>query len=349
MKVAIITDTHYGARKGSQLFHDYFEEFYKNVFFPTLDEEGITTVIHMGDAFDSRKGIEFKSLTWAKRVVFDPLKERGIEVHLMVGNHDAYYKNTNEINAVDLLLREYDNVNVYSTPTEAKIDNLDVLFIPWINQENEESTVKTIKKTRCSCAMGHLELNGFRVNRQIVMDHGLESKLFEKFNKVFSGHYHTRSTDGRIFYLGNPYEMFWTDVNDQRGFTLFDTDTLEHTYIDNPYRMFYQIYYDDTDHQLFDATPYVNKIVKVIVKNKSNTVKFEKFIDKLYQIGVAELKIVENFDFSGWYDKEGDDVIESEDTLSILDRYIEESETELDKSKIQNLIRGIYQEACELV
>ena len=172
MKVAIITDTHYGARKGSQLFHDYFEEFYKNVFFPTLDAEGITTVIHMGDAFDSRKGIEFKSLTWAKRVVFDPLKERGIEVHLMVGNHDAYYKNTNEINAVDLLLREYDNVNVYSTPTEAKIDNLDVLFIPWINQENEETTVKTIQKTRCHCAMGHLELNGFRVNRQIVMDHG---------------------------------------------------------------------------------------------------------------------------------------------------------------------------------
>ena len=114
MKVAIITDTHYGARKSSTLFHNYFEQFYNDVFFPTLDKEGIKTVIHMGDAFDSRKGIEFKSLTWAQRVVFDPLKERGIDMHLMVGNHDAYYKNTNSINAVDLLLREYSNVTVYS-------------------------------------------------------------------------------------------------------------------------------------------------------------------------------------------------------------------------------------------
>ena len=349
MKVAIITDTHYGARKNSKLFHDYFEEFYANVFFPTIDKLGIKHVIHMGDCFDSRKGIDFSALQWSKRVVFEPLKERGIEMHLIAGNHDAYYKNTNSVNSVELLLKEYDNVHVYSEAAEATVAGLDVLLVPWINSENEESTVKIVQKTRCNVALGHLELNGFRVNRQIVMDHGLESKLFEKFEKVFSGHYHTRSTDGRIFYLGNPYELYWTDVNDLRGFTILETETLEHEYVDNPYKMFYSISYDDTDHQLFDATPYVNKIVKVVVKNKSNTVKFEKFIDKLYQVGVADLKIVENFDFSGWYDKEADEVIQSEDTLSILDRYIEDSETELDKTKVQKLIREIYQEACELV
>ncbi len=107
MRLAIITDTHYGARKGSKLFHDYFEKFYNDIFFPSLDENKIKTVIHMGDAFDSRRGVEFRSLEWSKRVVFDPLKERGITVHLMVGNHDAYYKNTNDVNSVDLLLRKY--------------------------------------------------------------------------------------------------------------------------------------------------------------------------------------------------------------------------------------------------
>jgi hypothetical protein len=270
-------------------------------------------------------------------------------MHLIAGNHDAYYKNTNSVNSVELLLKEYDNIEVYSEAAEANVAGLDVLLVPWINSENEENTVKIVEKTRCNIALGHLELNGFRVNRQIVMDHGLESSIFEKFNKVFSGHYHTRSTDGRIFYLGNPYEMYWTDVGDNRGFTILDTETLEHEYVDNPYKMFYSIKYDDTDHQLFDATPYVNKIVKVVVVNKSNTVKFEKFIDKLYQTGVADLKIVENFDFSGWYDKEADEVLQSEDTLTILDRYIEETETELDKSKVQKLIREIYQEACELV
>ncbi len=348
MKVAILTDTHYGCRKGSKLFHDYFEQFYNDVFFPELDKEGITTVIHMGDAFDSRKGIEFKSLKWAKRVVFDPLKERGITMHLMVGNHDAYYKNTNDINAVDLLLKEYDNINVYSSATEVKLDKLKTLFIPWINEENQAETLKLIQKTSSKCAMGHLELQGFRVNKQIVMDHGLESKLFEKFTKVFSGHYHTRSDNGTVYYLGNPYEMFWNDVGDKRGFTFFDTETLEHTPVDNPYQLFKVIYFDDTDHQTFDTRPYENKIVKVVVKNKNNPTQFEKFIDKLYASNVAELKIVENFDFTGWYDADDED-LQTEDTLSILNRYIEEAEISLDKSVIQSVIREVYHEACELV
>jgi len=348
MKLGIVTDTHYGARKGSKLFHDYFEKFYKDIFFPTLDKEGIDTVVHMGDAFDSRKGIEFKSLKWAKRVVFNPLKERGITMHLMVGNHDAYYKNTNEINAVDLLLKEYDNVKVYSSPTEVSLGGLNSLFIPWINEENKKETTRIINSTKATVAFGHLELQGFRVNQHIVMDegHGDSPELFSKFEKVFSGHYHTRSDNGTVFYLGNPYEMFWSDVGDPRGFTLFDTQTLEHTHVDNPHHLFHNIYYEDTDHQTFNTTEYRNKVVKVIVKKKTNIKKFEKFIDKLYSSGVADLKIVENFQL---IESEEFEAEESEDTMSILNRYIEESETELNKPVIQSLIKEIYQEACEVV
>ena len=346
MKVAIISDTHYGVRKGSKLFHDFFEQFYKDIFFPTLDKEGIKTVIHMGDAFDSRKGIEFKALKWSKRVVFDPLKERGIKMHLMVGNHDAYYKNTNEINAVDLLLKEYDNVEVYSSCTEVSVGNLPVLFIPWINEQNEKETINTIKKTKCPVAMGHLELNGFVATPGHVMEHGHDARTFNKFEKVFSGHYHSRSDNGTVFYLGNPYEMFWTDVQNTRGFHIFDTETLEHTPVNNPYRLFYNIYYEDTNHQTFNTSEYENKIVKVIVRKKTDTKKFEKFIDKLYSVGVADLKIVENFQLMDCEDFEAD---ESEDTMSILSRYIDESETELNKTVIQSLIKEIYQEACEVV
>ena len=346
MKVAIISDTHYGARKGSKLFHDYFEKFYKDVFFPTIDKEGITTVIHMGDAFDSRKGIEFKSLKWSKRVVFNPLKERGIKMHLMVGNHDAYYKNTNEINAVDLLLKEYDNVEVYSSPTEVSVGDLPVLFIPWINEQNEKETNGVIKKTKCPVAMGHLELNGFVATPGHIMEHGHDARAFNKFEKVFSGHYHARSDNGTVFYLGNPYEMFWNDVESPRGFTIFDTESLEHRPINNPYRLFYKIFYEDTDHQTFNTSEYENKIVKVIVRKKTDTKKFEKFIDKLYTSGVADLKIVENFQLDESEEFEAD---ESEDTMSILSRYIDESETELNKTVIQSLIKEIYQEACEVV
>ena len=346
MKVAIITDQHFGCRKNSKIFHDYFLEFYNNVFFPYLEKEGITTVIDMGDTFDSRKGIDFSALAWAKDNYYDRLKDMGITVHTIVGNHTAYYKNTNKVNAVDLLLREYDNVYVYDAASEVTIGGLDILFIPWINKENEESTFRFIQSSDCHCAMGHLELHGFRVNKQIVMDHGHPSELYSKFTKVFSGHYHTRSDDGRIFYLGNPYEMFWNDHGDRRGFTIFDTETLEHFHVDNPYRLFRIIYYEDDNYQTFDTREYENKIVKVIVRKKSDTKKFERFIDKLYASNIADLKVVENFTIQ---ESEEFEAFESEDTLSILNRYIQEAEVDLDKSIIQKMINDVYQEACELI
>ena len=343
MKIAIITDTHYGARKGSKYLHDYFEKFYDDVFFPTLEEENINTVIHMGDAFDSRKSIDYQSLEWAKRVVFDRLKK--YDVHMIVGNHDCYYKNTNNVNSPGLLLQTYKNIKTYSEVSEVTIHNLKLLFIPWINAENFESSVLSIKSTTSKCAMGHLELNGFRAHRGHIMEDGMDSKLFEKFHKVFSGHYHTRSDDGRIFYLGNPYEMFWNDVNDPRGFTIFDTETLEHTTVNNPYKLFYNVYYDDTNYKLFNTSEYKDKIVKVIVRKKSRPKDFEKFIDKLYSVGVQDLKIVENFEIK---ESEEFEVSEDENTISILNRYIDESDFELDKNVIKNIFQNLYRQSCEV-
>ena len=347
MKIAIITDQHFGARKNSKLFHDYFLKFYNEVFFPTLEKEGITTIVDMGDTFDSRKGIDFSALSWAKNNYYDKLKD--YTIHTIVGNHTAYYKNTNEVNAIDLLLREYKNVKIYSEATEIKIDNLGVLLVPWINAENEEHTIKCLKKSKCPVVMGHLELNGFIVTQQVIMDHGFDMKYFKKFDRVYSGHFHKRSNQGEIYYLGNPYEIYWNDFEETRGFHLFDTETLEHTSVNNPYRLFYKIFYNDTPYQTFDVREYEGKIVKLIVRKKTDTKKFEKFVDKLYSSNVSELKIVENFEFNGWYDDSDSEVYESEDTMSILNSYIEESEVNLDKSVIQKMMQEVYQEACELV
>ena len=344
MKVAIITDTHYGARKGSKYLHDHFELFYKNVFFPAIKEHGVEAVIHMGDAFDSRKSIDYQSLEWAKRVVFEPL--RNYEVHMIIGNHDCYYKNTNNVNSPSLLLKDYPNVKSYSSPQSIQVGGLDILMVPWICSENYDETLNQIKKTKAKIAMGHLELQGFRVNRNLIMEeHGLDANIFSKFTKVFSGHYHTRSDNGQIFYLGNPYEMYWTDVNDTRGFHIFDTETLTHTPINNPYKLFYNIYYEDTPYQLFDATEYENKIVKVIVRKKSKPKDFEKFIDKLYTAGIQELKILENFDIQ---ENEDFEIAEEENTLSILNRYIDEAEFSYDKNIIKGIFQDLYKQACEV-
>ena len=346
MKIAIITDQHFGARKNSKLFHDYFLKFYEDIFFPTLIKEGITTIVDMGDTFDSRKGVDFVSLEWAKNHYYDRLEELGITVHTIIGNHTAYYKNTNDLTGVGLFLREYDNVKIYPEAEEVRIDKTKFLFVPWINPENQEKTFELIEESDSPCVMGHLELNGFMATRGHFMEHGMDSQVFDKFDRVYSGHYHMRSNRDNIFYLGNPYQMYWNDVNDfKRGFHLFDTNTLEHTPVNNPYQLFHNLYYEDTPHQMLDITKYNQKIVKVIVRKKSDPKQFEKYIDKLYSSNLAELKIVENFDFTEGEEFEAD---ESEDTISLLNRYIQESEVDLDKSVITEILQDVYKEACEV-
>ena len=139
--------------------------------------------------------------------------------------------------------------------------------------------------------------------------------------------------------------MYWNDIGDTRGFHLFDTKTLEHTPVDNPYRMFYNIYYEDTNYKLFDTREYKNKIVKLIVKKKTNQKQFEKFIDKLYSVGIQELKIIENFAIQ---ENDEFEVEETENTINILNRYIDESEFDGDKTTIKGILQEIYKEACEV-
>jgi len=345
MKVCIISDQHFGARKSSKFLHDFFKKFYDTVFFPYLEEHNIKTVIDMGDTFDNRRSIDLWALEWAKENYYDRLQQLGVTVHTIVGNHTAYYKNTNSVNSVGLLLKEYNNIKIYSEVEEVKLDKLKVLFVPWINNENEENTRKVIQKSKSKVVMGHLELNGFRAHRGHVMEDGMNTDMFSKFDLVYSGHYHTRSNDGKIFYLGNPYEMYWNDVNDIRGFHIFDTETLEHTPVNNPYKLFYNIYYEDTNYKLFDAREYQSKIVKVIVKKKTKPKNFEKFIDKLYSAGIQELKIVENFEIQ---ESEEFEVDETENTITILNRYIDEAEFNYDKTIIKGLLQKIYSQACEV-
>ena len=345
MKLAIITDQHFGARKGAEYIHRYFKNFYDNIFFPYLEKNKIGTVVDMGDTFDNRRNIDLVTLEWSKKNYYDRLQAMGIKVHTIVGNHTAYYKDTNEVNTVDLLLKEYDNVVVYSEPTEISLDGLNVLLLPWINEENRSQTMEVINKSTSKVVMGHLELNGFVATRGHMMEHGMDTKVFDKFDSVYSGHFHTRSTNGKIHYLGNPYEMYWNDVNDTRGFHIFDTKTIKHTPINNPYRLFYNIYYEDTNYKLFDSREYKNKIVKVIVKRKTDQKQFEKFIDKLYNSGIQDLKIIENYVFQ---ESEDFEVEETENTIGILNRYIDESEFEGDKTLIKDILQQIYKEACEV-
>lgn len=345
-KVAIITDQHFGLRKGSQIFHDFIGKFYNEVFFPTIKELKIDTVIDLGDTFDNRRSIDFWSLDWAKKNYYDVLQDNGISVYTIVGNHTAYYKNTNDINTVDLLLNEYGNVIPVSKCSVHKIKGLDILFLPWINSENEQETFELIQSTDAEVAMGHLELSGFEAHPGYVAQRGLDISFFKKFRKVFSGHYHTKSTRSNIYYLGNPYQIYWNDCDDKRGFHIFDTETLKLQYIENPYKIFKKIYYNDFQNKDYgDLSDCKDKFIKIIVEKKTDFYAFDRFIESLYKVGIHDLKVIENYDLS----PDLDDQIEVEDTLTTLEKYVHEIEDHnLDRESIIDIIKTLYVEASEI-
>jgi len=348
MKVAIITDQHFGARNDSVAFLDYFEKFYDTIFFPTLDEANISTVLILGDTFDRRKYVNFYALERAKKMFFDKLAVRNIKVYMLVGNHDTYYKNTNEVNSPDLLLQEYTNIHVIDHPATIYVDDIPICMMPWICPENYQDSIDTIKDTQAEICMGHFEIAGFSMYRGMESHEGMGKEIFEKFDMVFSGHYHHRSNDGHIYYLGNPYELTWQDYNDPRGFHLFDLGTRRLDFIQNSYRMFERIEYNDKERDPIDLDTLDLKgiYVRLVVVNKTDYYKFDKFVQKLYNKSCADIKIIE--DLSEFGDGEIGEEISLEDTLSVLTHYVDSIETDVDKDQIKNYMRSLYTEAVNV-
>ncbi len=348
MKIAIITDQHFGARNDSIAFLDFYQKFYDNTFFPTIDAAGIDTVLILGDTFDRRKYVNFYSLQRAKEMFFDKLEERGIRVHMLAGNHDTYYKNTNEVNSPDLLLTEYGNIDVIHSPENIVIAGTKICMMPWICPDNYVKSIDHMKNTDAEICMGHFEINGFAMYRGMESHDGLAKETFNKFDMVFSGHYHHKSDDGHIYYLGNPYELTWQDYNDTRGFHLFDLATRNLEFIGNPYTMFARVEYNDKEVEPInlDALELKDMYVKLIVVNKTDFYKFDKFIQKLYSKGCHEIKIIE--DLSEFEDGEIGEEINLEDTLSVLSNYVDSINTDVDKEQIKTFMRTLYTEAVNI-
>jgi DNA repair exonuclease SbcCD nuclease subunit len=343
MKVAIITDTHFGARSDSIPFDNFFRKFYDEIFFPTLEQKHIGCVLHLGDVFDRRKYINFNTLKSSREYFFDRLSK--YEVHMLAGNHDTYFKNTNDVNSPDLLLKDY-NFNIIDTPTTIDIDGESILMMPWICADNYGVCMDAIKSSTARTLLGHLELAGFVMHKGQTSEGGMDPKIFDKFDLVGSGHFHHRSRSKNIVYFGNPYEMTWNDFEDPRGFHILDTETLELEFIENPYTMFEKILYDDTKVQYdgIDTEYYAEKNVKLVVVNKTDFGAYDRFIDRLYKRNLLELKIIEDFsEFEA--DALGDDELNIEDTMSLLNSFVESTETDADKSRIKTLLKELYLEA----
>lgn len=353
MKVACITDQHFGARNDSQVFDQHFEEFYSDCFFPEIDRRGIDTVFMLGDTFDRRKYINFQTLASCKRYYFDELAKRNIETHIIVGNHDAHFKNTIEVNSVDLVLGEYSNVIPYSSPRTVTLGGTEILVLPWICADNEAATIEIMNKTRARVLFGHLEIKGFEMYRGAVMDHGVDANLFSRFELVASGHFHHPSRRGNIRYLGAPYEMTWSDYDDPRGFHIFDTETLEFEFVRNPFRMFHRLSYDDTacstvEEALAHRPPSLTgKTVKVVVKAKTNPSLFDQSMTSIEAEKPAGVQIVDDH-LNKHLVEDVEIASEVSDTLTILKEYVTKHSRVADRKALDTLLTDLYNTALEV-
>jgi hypothetical protein len=223
-------------------------------------------------------------------------------------------------------------------------DDHKVLFVPWICDDNEKETKELIEKTRTKVAFGHLHLEGIEQNKGSFSIDGYSPSMYKAFQRVFSGHFHHRSTTGNITYLGNPYEITWSDYNDKRGFHIYDTETMEIEFIENPYSMFYKIYYNDEKNDYGDLSKYENCYVKIIIENRNNSYLFQVLMDKLVDVGVGHISVVDNlFDIEDM----GDDIEnmeDVEDTMSVIKSCVESLQIE-NKESLNLLMQNLYNEA----
>ena len=350
MKVAIISDTHAGVRADSIPFADHQDKFYKECFFPYLKEHGIKTILHGGDFFDRRQFVTLKTMDRLKQTFCDELVKGGYELHILVGNHDVLYRNTNDVNSPSVLFHGYPNVKIYTEP--AVVEN--VLLIPWINKENYQETLEIMNKAKQKYVLGHFEIKGFEMHKGAVCESGMESSVFDRFALVMSGHFHTRSSSGNITYVGSPFEMTWSDYNDPRGFHIFDTETGELQFVMNPESMFFRCEYD-TIENVKSWTPYKpeslkDKYVKVIVKNKGSAYTFDTWVKEIISYSPADLQIIEsNVDVTGVELSIEELEQKSKSNIELIYEYVNALAMQDDRrTKVFDYMKTLYSECSQM-
>lgn len=343
MKLAFLADTHFGARNDAPLFLDHFLDFFENQFFPYLEANNIKTIIHLGDFMDRRKFVNYNTLNQVRKRFIQKLKDGGYEMYCIAGNHDTYYRNTNDVNCLQELFKNdfeiFDNL-----PVKKEFGGVSFILVPWINKNNVDASLEFIKKTSADFVLGHFEFRGYQVLRGVKHEEGTDPALFTKFEHVYSGHFHCKQTDKNISYLGTPYQITFGDVNERKGFHVFDTDTRVMEFIPNTNKMFHVLRYNDKDEDpmKIDFADYKNKFVKIIVETKTKPYIFDRFMDSLYGAQVANLTVAEeqNNDILSV-----DKVDASLDTVSIINNEIDGMQEVENKEKLKKIIHELYIES----
>jgi DNA repair exonuclease SbcCD nuclease subunit len=269
-------------------------------------------------------------------------------MHCILGNHDVYYRNTNKVNSIRELFE--DDLKLYEEPQVVNFDGLDIALLPWVCKDNYDESIGFIKNAAAPILVGHLELQGYDVMRGVKYDGGMDPKLFERYEQVYTGHFHCRQEQGNIYYLGTQYQITFADLHEQKGFHIFDTDTREIKFFPNPHKMFHSVTYNDKDGPIepdkFDCQYLNDAYVKLFVEHKEHPYSFDRFMDKLYDCGVAKITIVEELNSADWTKEEMVDM--AQDTVSLINEEIDSMEEVKDKEKMKQLVQDLYMESLSI-
>lgn len=352
MKIVLLGDVHYGIRNDNKILFDYFKKFFDNVLFPYMEKERITTLIQLGDLVDRRKYINYLTSSRLRQDFLQPLEDKNIDTFIICGNHDVFYKSTNEINSLKELIGDnerYPSIRVFDKSHTFSFDGLNIDFIPWMNDTNQEETLKYISDSKSQIMVGHLELEGFEMFRGSVCDHGMDKSIFKKYDMVFSGHFHHISQKDNIHYLGAFSEFTWSDYQDPRGFHVFDTETRELTFHQNPYSIHHRFVYSDIDKELIDVLKYdfnlfQDKFCKVVVRNKSNPQWFDMFMERVEKVNPISVQVIDetvNFELG-----EEEVMLETESTLDLLLKYSKNFDNKVEG--LDKFISSLYNESLSI-
>lgn len=343
-KIAIISDLHWGVRNNSQFFLNKQEHFFYNEFIPYLIEHNIETIWMLGDFFENRKMISTQILNRVYQFL-QKLEDLKIKSYFLIGNHDAHFKNTNDVNSLVPVTKAFNNIHLIEKYEVIEFDGLSVAFISWISPEIHSDALKWINNVDAQILCGHLEINSFEIIRGLVCSKGLDCNVFEKFDKVFSGHFHIRATNGTIQYIGNPYQTNWGEYGYPKGFAIFDTKTKSVEFINNTVSSYEILIYDDNmEIGLFEKEKYSNKIVRIIVNECKNKKKLEVLLDAIGKLSYS-IEVIENKEIL--VSDNNQDIIPS-DTIQIIQQFIETCKIDhLDKKQLIDIILNIYSESVE--
>lgn len=347
MKIALITDLHYGIKADHSAFNENNKRFFDDVFFPYLERHNIGHVVCLGDLVDRRKYVNYATAQRMRHDFIEPMINNNIKFDWILGNHDIYYRQDMSVSAASELysyyhtrLKDY-QFTYYTEATEVVIDGLKILYLPWICDANREYATKMIEETDAQIVFGHLELAGFEMYKGIFNDHGESADIYRKFDTVCTGHFHHRSYRNGIYYLGSHCDFSWADCGDDRGFHIFDTSNRELVFVKNPYPMYVKLFYDENKENRFAPEMIQGKFVKVIVKNRSDSDKYNAFMTACEAAQPLDLQIVE--DHLNLNLTSDDDVVgETKDTLTILREYVAQANSVVNVTKLDKLMVELY-------